>query len=152
MKGTEANESLDRGAVADVWRHTLSQIPSVFGRLVYLSGLRNPNSGRYDHHGLALVFGADDSNRALKKSHKQVFAEWLSFNLEQQMGDLNLYLSDLPEDKKTVLQAWTKLKSYKNLLPSNAKPVERRLYLSELQTMLELIRGAFGVDDLDPDS
>jgi hypothetical protein len=152
MKGTEANESLDRRAVADVWRHTLSQIPSVFGRLVYLSGLRNPNSGRYDHHGLALVFGADDSNRALKKSHTQVFAEWLSFNLEQQMADLNLYLSDLPEDKKTVLQAWTKLAPYKNLLPSNAKPVEKRLYLSELQTMLELIRGAFGVDDLGPDS
>ena len=152
MKGTEANEGLDRRAVADVWRHTLSQIPSVFGRLVYLSGLRNPNSGRYDHHGLALVFGADDSNRALKKSHKQVFAEWLSFNLEQQMADLNLYLSDLPEDKKTVIQAWTLLKPYKNLMPSNAKAVERRLYLSELQTMLELIKGAFGVDDLGPDS
>jgi hypothetical protein len=152
MKGTEANEGLDRRAVADVWRHTLSQIPSVFGRLVYLSGLRNPNSGRYDHHGLALVFGADDSNRALKKSHKQVFAEWLSFNLEQQMADLSLYLSDLPEEKKTVIQAWTLLKPYKNLLPSNAKPVERRLYLSELQTMLELIRGASGVDDLGPDS
>jgi hypothetical protein len=152
MKGTEAHEGLDKRAVADVWRHTLSQIPSVFGRLVYLAGLRNPNSGRYDHHGLALVFGADEANRALKKSHKQVFAEWLSFNLEQQMADLNLYLSDLPEEKKTVLQAWSLLKPYKNLLPSSAKPVDRRLYLSELQTMLELLRGASGVDGLDPDS
>jgi hypothetical protein len=119
---------------------------------VYLAGLRNPNSGRYDHHGLALIFGADEANRALKKSHKQVFAEWLSFNLEQQMADLTLYMSDLPEDKKTVLQAWTKLKPYKNVLPSNAKTVDRRLYLSELETMLELLRGASGVDDLGPDS
>lgn len=152
MKGTEANESLDRRAVADVWRHTLSQIPSVFGRLVYLAALRNPNSGRYDHHGLALVFGPDDANRALKKSHKQTFAEWLSFNLEQQMADLTLYMSDLPEDKKTVLQAWTKLKPYKNVLPSNAKTVDRRLYLSEMETMLELLRGASGVDGFGPDS
>ena len=152
MKGTEANERLDRRAVADIWRHTLSQIPSVFGRLVYLASLRNPNSGRYDHHGLALVFGADDANRALKKSHKQVFAEWLSFNLEQQMADLTLYMSDLPEDKKTVLQAWTKLKPYKNVLPSTAKTVDRRLYLSELETMLELLRGTSGVDVLGPDS
>jgi hypothetical protein len=152
MKGTEANESLDRRAVADVWRHTLSQIPSVFGRLVYLAALRNPNSGHYDHHGLALVFGDEHANRALKKSHKQVFAEWLTFNIEQQMADLNLYLSDLPEAKKTVLQAWTKLKPYKNVLPSNAKPVERRLYLSELETMLDLLRGASGVDGLGPDS
>jgi len=152
MKGTEANEQLDRRAVADVWRHTLSQIASVFGRLVYLAGLRNPNSGRYDHHGLALVFGADEANRALKKSHKQVFTEWLAFNLEQQMADLNLYLSELPEDKRTVLQAWTLLKPYRNLLPSNVNPVERRLYLSELQTMLELLRGASAVDAPDPNS
>jgi hypothetical protein len=30
--------------------------------------------------------------------------------------------------------------------------VDRRLYLSELETMLELLRGASGVDDLGPDS
>jgi hypothetical protein len=152
MKGTEANDVLDRGPVADVWRHTLSQIPSVFGRLAYLSALRNPNSGRYEHHGLDLVFGADEANRALKKSHKQVFADWLSFNIEEQMADLELYLSDLPEDKKTVIRAWTKLAPYKNLVPSNAKAVERRLYVNELQAMLELLRRASGVDDLDPDS
>ncbi|HEV8042368.1 MAG TPA: hypothetical protein VGP62_26060 [Bryobacteraceae bacterium] len=152
MKGTEANEGLDQRAVADVWRHTLSQIPSVFGRLVYLAGLRNPNSARYEHHGLALVFGPDHATRALKKSHQHVFAEWLSFNLEQQLADLSLYLSDLPEEKKTVLQAWTKLKPYKNVLPSSAKPVERRLYLQEMETMIELLKGASGDDDPGPDS
>jgi len=152
MKSTEANESYDQRALADVWRRTLSQIPSVFGRLVYLASLRNPNSGRYDHHGLALVFGADYANRALKKSHKQVFAEWLKFNLEHQMADLNLYLTDLPEDKKTVLQAWTKLRPYRNVLPSNVKGMERRLYLKEMETMLELLRAASGADAPGPDS
>jgi hypothetical protein len=152
MMGTDANEGLDQRAVADVWRHTLSQIPSVFGRLVYLAGLRNPNSARYEHHGLALVFGTEHATRALKKSHKQVFTEWLSFNLEQQLADLNLYLSDLPEEKKTVLQAWTKLKPYKNVLPSSAKAVERRLYLKEMETMIELLKGACGADEPGPDS
>jgi hypothetical protein len=152
MTGTEADDALDRGAVADVWRHTLSQIPAVFGRLVYLSALRNPNSGRYEHHGLALVFGPDEASRALKKSHKQVFADWLRFNIEQQMADLELYLSDLPEDKKTVLRAWTKLMPYKNLVPSNARTVETRLYLSDLKAILETLRRAHGVGDLDPDS
>jgi hypothetical protein len=152
MRDTEADDALDRGAVADVWRHTLSQIPAVFGRLVYLSALRNPNSGRYEHHGLALVFGPDEASRALKKSHKQVFADWLRFDIEQQMADLELYLSDLPEDKKTVLRAWTKLMPYKSLVPSSARPVEKRLYLSELKAILETLRRAHGVDDLDPES
>jgi hypothetical protein len=98
------------------------------------------------------VFGPDHATRALKKSHQHVFAEWLSFNLEQQLADLSLYLSDLPEEKKTVLQAWTKLKPYKNVLPSSAKPVERRLYLQEMETMIELLKGASGDDDPGPDS
>jgi hypothetical protein len=146
------NELIEGRVVADVWRHTLSQIPSVFGRLVYLAGLRNSNSGRYEHHGLALVFNADEASRALKKSHKQVFADWLAFDLEEQLADLELYLSDLPEDRKTVLRAWTKLAPYKNLMPSGARPVEARLYLSELRVMLDLLRRACGADDLDPDS
>jgi len=152
LKGTEDDDVLDRRAVADVWRHTLSQIPTVFGRLVYLAGLRNPNSGRYEHHGLALVFNADDASRALKKSHKQVFADWLSFDLEQQLADLDLYLTDLPEDKKTVLKAWTKFAPYKGLIPSSARGVERKLYLGELQVMLGLLRRASGVDGPDQDS
>src|SRR5579864_8729114 len=93
MTGEPRSElKLERGAAADLWRNTLSQIPSVFGRLVYLSSLRNQNTGAYEHHGLALVFGPEESNRALKKSHSQAFAEWLSFDIEQQKADLDLYI------------------------------------------------------------
>ncbi len=152
VKGTEVNDALDKGAVADVWRHTISQIHTVFGRLVYLSSLRNPNSGRYEHHGLALVFGQDEASRALKKSHQRVFDDWLKFDIEQQKADLELYLSDLPEDKKTVLRAWTKFAPYKSLMPSSARAVERRLYLAELKAILDVLRGASGVDDPDPES
>jgi len=152
MNSREANDALDRHPLADVWRHTLSQIPTAFGKLVYLASLRNPNSGRYEHHGLALMYGAEQANRALKQSHKQVFAEWLSFNIEEQLADLELYLSDLPEDKKIVLRTWSRLEPYKNLIPAAAKDVERRLYLSDLRAMIELLRGAEGPEDPDPDS
>src|ERR1700719_3023497 len=111
-----ANDALDRSAASDLWRNTLSQIPSVFGRLVYLSGLRNMNSGRYEHHGLALVFGEDEANRALKKSHLQAFQEWLGFNLEQQKADLDLYLSSVTTDKKTTLENWIQGTPYRNLV------------------------------------
>ena len=113
MKSTRASDGLDRGAASDLWRNTLSQIPSLFGRLVYLASLRNANSGCYEHHGLALVFGEDEANRALKKSHSQLFREWLTFNLEQQKADLELYLSGLHEDKRTVLTTWLELAPYR---------------------------------------
>jgi len=152
MNRTKQGEALNRTALADLWRNTLSQIPSVFGRLVYLSGLRDPNTSRYLHHGMALVFGEDEARKALRKSHEQVFAEWLSFNLEQQQADLRLYLSDLCEDKRTILESWKQLEPYKNLHPKSAKTVEKNLYLSDLTVLLDLLRNEYGAAVPDPDA
>jgi hypothetical protein len=153
MKGERvAGVVFDRSASADLWRNTISQIPSVFGRLVYLASLRNPNSGAYEHHGLALVFGEDDANKALKNCHAAVFAEWLSFNIEQQKADLDLYISALFEDKRTVVEAWIRLAPYRNLLPASARGVERRLYMADFTALLDLLQAAYGVVVPDPDA
>ena len=135
-----------------MWRRTLSQIPSVFGRLVYLSGLRNVNTGQYEHHGLALVFGEDKANRALKKSHAQAFGEWLTFNIEQQKADLDLYLSGVGTDKRTILQNWLIDKPYQNLIPSTFRGPERKLYLSDLTAILDLLKNELGVSGPDPNA
>lgn len=152
MKRTEDHASLDRGAVSNLWRNTLSQIPSVFGRLVYVSSLRNPNNGRYEHYGLAMHFGEDDANKALKKSHVQIFSEWLTFSLEQQKADLDLFLSGLPDDRQVVLQNWINLAPYRNLIPSSVRGPDRRLYISDLTALLEVLKNAAGAAAPDPDA
>jgi hypothetical protein len=144
MKRGEGHIALDRGAMSNLWRNTLSQIPSVFGRLVYMSSLRNPNNGRYDHHGLALICGEEDANKALKKSHAQIFAEWLTFNLEQQKADLDAYLDGLPDDRATVVENWIKLAPYRNLIPGSVRVVEKRLFISDLSALLEAFKNATG--------
>jgi hypothetical protein len=153
MKGERvAGVAFDRSASADLWRNTISQIPSVFGRLVYLASLRNPNNASYEHHGLALVFGEDEANKALKNSHAAVFSEWLSFNLEQQKADLDLYISALFEDKRVVIETWIRLAPYGNLLPASVRGVEKRLYLADFTALLELFKAAHGVAVPDPDA
>lgn len=152
MKRTEDHATLDRGAVSNLWRNTLSRIPSVFGRLVYVSSLRNPNNGCYEHHGLALIFGGDDANRALKKSHIQLFSEWLTFSLEQQKADLELYLSGLPDHRDLVLENWIRLAPYRNLIPSSVRGVERKLYITDLTALLAVLRNAAGGGVPDPDA
>jgi hypothetical protein len=144
--------AFDRSAAADLWRNTVSQIPSVFGRLVYLASLRNVNNGSYEHHGLALVFGEEDANKALKNSHNAVFAEWISFNIEQQKADLDLYISGLFEDKRVVVENWIRLAPYRNLPPASVRGMERRLYLADFTALLELLRAANGVEAADPDA
>ncbi len=140
-------DRLERTAFADVCRNTLSQIPSAFGRLVYLSSLRNPVTGKYRHHGLALVFGDEETARALRKGHAQAFAEWLSFDLEQQRADLDLYLSALRDQTSSVIETWLTLRTYRTFIPSSAKSVEKRLYMAEIEALIALLKNEHGVAD-----
>src|SRR5215212_8858670 len=82
--------SFDRSPASDLWRHTLSQIPTTFGRLVFLSTLRDPNTGVYAHYGFAQRVGDEAADAALRQSHWQCFSEWLGFSLEEQKADLDL--------------------------------------------------------------
>lgn len=127
-------------AMLDVWKRTLDQIPTQFGRLVYLAELRNDNSGRYQHFGLAQLYGEDESNRVLRSSHEKVFGEWLTYSLEGQRADLEAYFDGLEDDCATVLQTWGALEPYVKLPPEAAGDAERLLFSSDLEIILELIR------------
>ena len=138
-------DRIERTAAADLWRNTLLQIHSVFGRLVYLSSLRNAVTGKYEHHGLALVFGEDEARRAIRKSHATAFEEWLSFNLEERKADLDLYLSTVEADKATITKNWLNVATYKTFIPSSTKTMERRLYTAEIEALIELLKNEHGV-------
>jgi len=152
MNRIEPSGSLERGPAPDLWRNTLSQIPSVFGRMVYLCSLRDANTGCYEHYGLAQAFSDEEADRVLRESHEQAFAEWLCFNLEQQKADLDLYLSGLNGNRRTILETWIRLTPYRALIPTVAREVERRLYLTDLETILELLKNEYGVVSPDPDA
>jgi hypothetical protein len=152
MKARKLKGSFERGPAADLWRKTLVQIPSVFGRLVYLASLRDQNTGRYEHHGLSQVFGEDEADQSLRESHNRTFADWLCFGLEQQKADLDLYLSSFEPDKRTILETWIRLAPYRNLVPASAREVERRLYLTDLETLLDLLKNEYAVVSPDPDA
>lgn len=143
---------LDRGTASDLWRHTLSQIPSVFGRLVYLSSLRNSNTGSYEHHGFAQMYGDEQSDRTLRQSHSEAFSKWLCFDLEQQKADLDLYLSSLGANMRTIIEAWLRLSPYRHLVPASARPPDRQLYLSDMEILLTLLKNECGASFPDPDA
>ena len=124
-----------------MWRKTLSQIPTVFGRLAFLASLRDARTGKYSHEGLSRLLSEEDTDRTLCNSHHQVFSEWLSFGLAEQKADLDDYLSASGGSRWAM--------HYRNLVPPTARDVERQLYLTDLETLLELLRfengGAFSI-------
>jgi hypothetical protein len=150
--GFRSTRVLERGAAADLWRVTLLRIPSVYGRMVYLSSLRDANNGRYQHYGLAQAFGDEESHRSLASSHTEAFRQWLNFDLEQQKADLDLYISSLEGDRRALLYTWRRLRPYEYLIPAEVRQVERELYLADLHALLGLLMNEHGVADQDPEA
>ena len=135
----------------DLWRHTLARIPTLFGRMLYLSSLRNPSSGVYEHPGLAQMIGDEEAVETLRRSHARVFQDWLCLNLEQQKADLQEYLAETPHPA-AMLADWAASAAYRGWVPSTAQDVERRLFAGDLETLLALLKREYGGASPDPGS
>jgi hypothetical protein len=116
-----------------LWRRTLSQIPTVFGRLVYLASLRDADANRYAHPSLTFLLSPEDADRTLCHSHHQVFSQWIGSSLAEQKADLDAYVKDTGGRKHLLQQ-------FRDLVPPTARDVERELYLTDLETLVELLR------------
>ena len=131
----------------ELWGTILAQIPTLFGRLVYLSVLRNENTGRYEHDTMSLAFGEHQTDQVLHESHEEIFEDWLSFDLEQQKVDLDRYLSTFEIDMHSVLETWLRSAPYRSLVPASVGVAERQLYLTDLETLLKLLMNEYGISD-----
>ena len=144
--------AVDRqGILAESWQRTLGGIATVLGRLAYLSSLRNLNTGTYEHFGLAERVGADEVDRVIRRSHLQIFQQWLCFSLEQQKSELEEYFADLEGDRRGILSNWTSLGPYAAWVPAESRDVERKLFYTDLEMILEMIRAESGVASRNPD-
>jgi hypothetical protein len=120
--------------------------------LLYLTSLRNSHTGDYEHHGMAQMLGSEQAAETLRSSHAQVFQEWLCLSLERQKADLEEYLNGLPGDPASVLATWLRVAPYRNLVPPSAQDVESQLYITDMETILELLKREYGAASPDPES
>jgi hypothetical protein len=144
MVETPFTREEERDCFAALWRDRLFGIPSTFGRLLYMASLRDISSGHYREPELVREFGAEEADRAIRFSHNVVFADWLTYTIEQQVTDLDLYLSALRDNKRSVLRTWLRLEPYRNLVPEEAPEHERRLFLAEIEAVLTILQAQFG--------
>ncbi len=139
MRSFKPRGSLDRTPSADLFRHTLARIPSHFGRLMYLSSLRDPNTGAYRHYGLQAAFGRDQSAAALQTSHARSFRDWLKLELSEKHADLLAYIETLDDPKGLVVKYWLESQGYKGCVPDSAGKADRALYLDDIQRLLTAV-------------
>jgi len=135
--------ALERSAAADLWKRTLSGIPTAYGRLAYLASLRDQNSGVYRHHGLMATFGREESTRALRESHERCFLEWLNLDLESKTADLGEFTEGLEDPPEMVLKYLATAARSEFQLPDSALPMERELFHRDFDTAAALLSHRF---------
>jgi hypothetical protein len=137
---------------ASRWTATLSNVPSIFGRLMILSSLRDRNTGWYVHHGLELEMG-EDTHGFLLKRHQEVFLDWQAMTVHRQMRDLKTHLKSVaqsaegfgPQQNKNariahVLNTWVFTRPYGELVPLSASPLARDTFVSNIAVLVALLR------------
>jgi hypothetical protein len=143
----------DRQAMLEEsWRRTIGKIDTLLGRLAYVASLRNVNTGTYEHFGLAEKVGAAEVDDLIRRSHLEIFQQWLCFNLERQKDELLEYFAGQEGTRREILSNWLVLGPYAAWVPADSRDVERNLFYTDLETVLEVIRNESGVASRDPDS
>ena len=125
--------------VRDFTATTLTAIPNVFGRLMYIASLRDLSSGRYEHSGLAVVYPPEAVQDALKYCHQEIFSRILEMPLSVQQQDLGECLENMPGQVATTIAHWRRLESYRILPPEDSPDYLRELFFSNLRALLEIL-------------
>src|SRR5258708_24943645 len=86
----------DEAAKEDLRLRTLETIGYDFGRLIYLSSLRDFNTGEYYHQGLAHSFSEQAASAALAACHQEIFYRLTSSPLESVLAQVERFIRSSP--------------------------------------------------------
>ena len=117
----------------------LSRIQPLFGRLLRVSALRDPASGRYEDPDAGGEFDAGEVDQVVRHEHHEFFEAWLCLSLEEQAADVAGYLWRHLENRDGALHEWRQKFQYMALVPSEALDAQRELFRANLEVVLNLL-------------
>ena len=126
--------------MADLEARTLAGLRGDVSRVVYLSGTRDYNTGRYQHDGLVLRFGESAAQTALARCHEAVFQDLVNCGLQSLVAQLAAYIESTGADQARVLDSWRRLEAYRVLIPSNCDSLSADCFITNIKIALEVLR------------
>ena len=136
MKSLESYQQT-RQVVEDITARTLAAIPTEFGKLLYLSSLRDISTGDYVHEGLVARYSREAVQQALGYCHQELFLRVLEMPLEQQEWDLRACLEGMEGEFWGKLQRWRETEFYRLLIPSESPEYLREIFLANVGAVLD---------------
>jgi hypothetical protein len=142
----EALERFQRSSkvVEDFTRRSLSAIPRDYGRLIYVSSLRE-NDDRYRHDGLTQLYSEESVQLAITHCHEELFARVLETPLSEQERDLRVSLAVLEGGIEKNLDLWRGRERYDELEPRGLPAYLYELFASNLRLLLEIVEAELTV-------
>jgi hypothetical protein len=128
-----------RAIVEDFSSRTLSAISSFFGRLYYVSSLRDSNSGRYEHDGLSSLYPQGAVQEGLSHCHEELFSRILETPLKEQESDLGKCLVSAGDRYWDVVESWREDSRFQNMCPDGVPEYLHDLFRSNMSALLAII-------------
>lgn len=120
-------------------RAGLEALPNDLTRMLYLSSLRDCNSGRYLHPQLSTNLGVDEAHRALSACHDRIFLRLLAIPVAQYVFQLEEYIRYARTERNTILETWQSLEAYRATVPVRAQPVYRDIFFLNVEVALVIL-------------
>ena len=128
-----------RAVIEDFSSRTLAAIPSDFGRLYYVSSLRDSATGRYEHEGLTSLYSEGSVQAALTHCHEELFSRILETPLREQEGDLRQCLDTISDKGGDPASRWPEGRRFRSLCPEGLPDYLHDLFCSNLAALLAVI-------------
>jgi hypothetical protein len=127
-----------RSALEDFEANTLGAVPGLLGRLFYLGRLHagdGTGNGKYDHWGLAKIYGDEVAQGAIRTSHRILLSEVLKKPLALLLKDVRVSCSNEHRTEEDLLNSLT----FASPLPKPLSPAARAHLGSVLNALSALV-------------
>jgi hypothetical protein len=128
----------NRAVTEDFSSRTLAAISSEFGRLYYVSSLKDEGSGRYEHDGLTSLYPPNAVQEALSHCHEELFSRILETPMKDQESDLRACLGSAGDKYWDVVENWRENYEFRNMCPEGLPDYLRDLFCSNMNALLAI--------------
>jgi hypothetical protein len=125
-----------RSVIEDFTSRTLAAIPSDFGRLYYVSSLKNEKTGQYTHEGLLNLYPEHSVQAALAQCHEELFSRILETPLSNQERDMRNCLDAAGDKFWAVVESWRETRFYRTMCPEGLPDYLNELFCSNMNALL----------------
>jgi hypothetical protein len=127
-------------AVAGI-RRAIDRLNGDLTRIVYLSTLRDNNTGTYFHPILSQTHGVERASCAMAICHKNIFTQLVRAPIRRYVEELKLYMQFARVD---VVPVWRTLAPYRGTAPSGVPQFLLDIYFHNIETALLILEGIPG--------